>query len=355
MDRSLMPQSAIVPLGTTSPRPLDLQALRADLTALWREEGRGVSRACHATLVLLVSPGEDPEPLLEDLILTHPSRVLRVERDPKLPAGEMVAWASGSCMKRSWGNLVCSETIHFRAGSGAESRLPSVIRSLAVGGVPLAVICREASPLRLGWIEEVREDVDLIVGRSGALDRSQGLELWKQATAPGQRPRVEDLSWEELDPWRHAVQSSFDRAVEIPHLAALSGVTIQVGKHPGSMLEALLFLGWLGSRLDWTEPRSLDARRLRVRHRKGGTEIHLEGSGQGAGLLSVTFSFEDGRESLGWSLPSGAGSNRVPAESPGAPLSRILHQHEGNHIALAARKQALRLTEAWEHLEMRQG
>src|SRR5262245_38650797 len=114
MDRTL------VPLGHTDPHPLDLQQLRADLRTLWREEGKGVSRACHATLVVIVSPGEDPDPLIEDLVLTHPSRVFCIEHDPKLSADAVVAWASGCCMKRSSGLLVCCERLHIRIGAEAE-------------------------------------------------------------------------------------------------------------------------------------------------------------------------------------------------------------------------------------------
>ena len=181
---------ALVPLGHTPPRALDLQQLRAELSSLWREEGKGVSRACHATLVVVVAPGEEPDVLLEDLVLTHPSRVLRIQRDPKVPSQDVVAWATGCCMKRSGGKLVCSETLHFMTGDGADARLPSIVRSLAVGGVPLVVICQETSPLRLGWVQELGDDVDVIVGRSGGLDLAEAQELWHQSVEHERSPRV---------------------------------------------------------------------------------------------------------------------------------------------------------------------
>jgi hypothetical protein len=328
---------ALVPLGNTPPRPLDLERLRSDLSTLWREEGKGVSRACHDTLVVVVSPGEDPDPLLEDLVLTHPSRVLRVERDPKLPPTDVVAWASGCCMKRSSGMLVCSEIVHFQVGEAAGERLPSVIRSLAVGGVPLVVICRQASPLGLDWIDAVAGDLDLIVGRSSALGIVKGLELARESIDADRRPRVEDLTWDEIEPWRAVIQSSFDHARAVSRLDALSELKLELGKQPGLSTPGLYLAGWLGSRLRWNRPASLGADRVRVDRSGGHTVVVFQ---PGLVIDAVTFAFDDGGEPMRWTAKD------LRAESSSAPLSRALHRHAFDPVAVAARKMALKLAEA---------
>ncbi|HET9233692.1 MAG TPA: glucose-6-phosphate dehydrogenase assembly protein OpcA [Candidatus Eisenbacteria bacterium] len=331
---------ALVPLGNTVPHALDLAKLRSDLSTLWREEGRGVSRACHATLVVVVSPGEDPQSLLDDLVLTHPSRVLRIEHDPKLPQTEVVAWASGCCMKRPSGTLVCSETIHFMVGEDAGRRLPSVIRSLTVGGVPLVVISREISPLGLSWVAELEGDVDSVVGRSAALTFREGLELWEAWTHEGRRPPVQDLTWDELDPWRGIIQSRFDRAREVSRLASLSEVRLESGPGPGHWLEMALLAGWLGSRLRWTEPRKIEGGRWSVRRAGGETAIVFERHPEAAGLQQVTFAFDDRSEPIRW------GKDALPVETPSAPLSRGLHRHDPDPVAWGACRFALELAEA---------
>jgi len=330
MDRSL------VPLGHTPPHALDLQQLRMELSALWREEGRGVLRACHATLVVIVSPGEDLDDLLDDLVLTHPSRVLRIERDPKLGSREVVAWGSGCCMKPSSGMLVCSETLHFRMGQDADDRLPSIVRSLAVGGVPLAVISRSASPLHLHWVNELGEDVNMVVGRSSALDIAEALELWTESGKRSRPPRVEDMTWDEIRPWRTAIQSCFDRPRELERLAALSQVTLEIGPRLEQSAPAWLLAGWLGSRLGWHRP---------VRKAKGSVEVERK---SGCTLIevrpalaadTVTFAFEDGGESIRFT------SKDLHTESPSAPLSRTLHRHAFNAVAVSARNMARKLAE----------
>jgi glucose-6-phosphate dehydrogenase assembly protein OpcA len=326
----------VVELGHTEPHPLDLQQLRTDLSALWREEGKGVSRACHATLVVIVSPGEDPDALIEDLVLTHPSRVLRIEREPKLAPQDVVAWASGCCMKRSSGMLVCSETLHFRTGEAAQERLPSIVRSLAVGGVPLVIICREMSPLRLLWVDALGDDVDMIVGRSGALELEEARELWRESVERARRPRVEDLSWDELRPWRAALQSRFDQARELTRLTLLSNVKLEMGSRADSSPAAWLLAGWLGSRLGWRRPEGAGPNRIRVERTGGFTLIEC-----GPALVTdtVTLTFEDGSEPMRWAL------KELPTESPSAPLSRTLHRHAMSAVAVAARKMALALAQ----------
>jgi len=330
MDRTL------VPLGHTPPRPLDLQQLRSELTALWRDEGKGVSRACHATLVLMVSPGEDPDPLLDDLVLTHPSRVLRVEHDAKLPPRDVVAWASGCCMKRSSGMLVCSETLHFLTGEEAEDRLPSIVRSLAVSGVPLAVISRGPSPLHLSWVDELGDDVDVIVGRSGGLDLIEAQELWRESVKRTGLPRVEDVTWDELRPWRTAIQSTFDRADNVARLQALSQVKIEIGQRPEPSPAGWLLAGWLGSRLGWKRTRKLGANRIQVERPGGLTILELQSA---PASDTVTLRFEDESEPLTWV------SKELRTETPSAPLSRTLHRHDFSPVAVAARNMALELAE----------
>ena len=324
---------ALVSLGQTKPHPLDLQQLRSDLSALWREEGKGVLRACHATLVLVVSPGEDPDPLIEDLVLTHPSRVLCIQPDPKLPPRDIVSWASCCCMKRSSGMLVCSETLRFVTGEGADERLPSIVRSLAVGGLPLVVICRETSPLHLSWIDAIREEADMIVGRSGGLELGEALELWRESTK-ARGTRVEDLTWDELRPWRSVIQSRFDRARDVSRLSALSEVTLEMGQRSSIAPAALLLAGWLGSRLQWTRPERLAPNRVRVK--RSGGEILIEFQ---PGLVAdtVRFGFEDGGEPMRWT------SKELRTESPSGPLSRTLHRHAFNPVAVGAQKMAIEL------------
>src|SRR4051812_17143093 len=60
---------------------------------------------------------------------------------------------------------------------------------------------------------------------------------------------VVDLAWLRSTPWRERVAAAFDSPRRRPDLKAISGVTVR--HREDSLASALLFCGWLSSRLDW--------------------------------------------------------------------------------------------------------
>lgn len=61
---------------------------------------------------------------------------------------------------------------------------------------------------------------------------------------------VVDLAWLRSTPWRERVAATFDPPRMRPELASLSELTIS--HHPRSTVAAMLFAGWLASRLGWS-------------------------------------------------------------------------------------------------------
>jgi glucose-6-phosphate dehydrogenase assembly protein OpcA len=60
---------------------------------------------------------------------------------------------------------------------------------------------------------------------------------------------VVDLAWLRSTPWRERVAASFDSLRRRPDLKKISGVTVR--HREDSLAAAVLFCGWLGSRLGW--------------------------------------------------------------------------------------------------------
>src|SRR3954469_2033892 len=60
---------------------------------------------------------------------------------------------------------------------------------------------------------------------------------------------VVDLAWLRSTPWRERVAAAFDSPRRRPELRAISGVTVR--HREDSLATALLFCGWLASRLEW--------------------------------------------------------------------------------------------------------
>jgi glucose-6-phosphate dehydrogenase assembly protein OpcA len=107
---------------------------------------------------------------------------------------------------------------------------------------------------------------------------------------------VVDLAWLRSTPWRERVAAAFDPAPLRASLAGVSGVTVR--HREDSLAAALLFCGWLSSRLGWKPgPLSRSDRFLtgHARARRGEVKIVLEPVEQNApGLAGVTIEDSSG-------------------------------------------------------------
>jgi Glucose-6-phosphate dehydrogenase subunit C-terminal domain/Glucose-6-phosphate dehydrogenase subunit N-terminal domain len=77
-------------------------------------------------------------------------------------------------------------------------------------------------------------------------DTREGID---RACALSRRAYVVDLAWLRSTPWRERVAAAFDPPRLRPELHAIESLTLR--HHPASTVAALLFVGWLASRLDW--------------------------------------------------------------------------------------------------------
>jgi glucose-6-phosphate dehydrogenase assembly protein OpcA len=108
---------------------------------------------------------------------------------------------------------------------------------------------------------------------------------------------VVDLAWLRSTPWRERVAAAFDSPRRRPELKAISGVTVR--HREDSLASAVLFCGWLGSRLGW-QPGSLSPASNRwsgtAHTRRQDIKIKLEPVQQDApGLAGVTIDIASGQ------------------------------------------------------------
>jgi glucose-6-phosphate dehydrogenase assembly protein OpcA len=74
-------------------------------------------------------------------------------------------------------------------------------------------------------------------------------EALERACALSKQAYVVDLAWLRSTPWRERVAAVFDPPALRRELRTIAQVTIR--HHPASTVAAMLFVGWLGSRLQW--------------------------------------------------------------------------------------------------------
>jgi glucose-6-phosphate dehydrogenase assembly protein OpcA len=136
------------------------------------------------------------------------------------------------------------ETIVLGVGPQHVSRLDRVVDPLMATDVATAVWAphghADAVDALLPIAQVVLHDsVDEPDPRTAVL---RALEL-------SSRAYLVDLAWLRTTPWRVRVAAAFDPPAWRPGLRTIAGVTVR--HHPDSAVAALLFLGWLASRLGW--------------------------------------------------------------------------------------------------------
>jgi hypothetical protein len=294
--------------------------------------------------------------LLDDLVRSRPSRVILLEPGPTLAAGEIEAWASGSCFRGPGGDtLICSETIHLSAGSGADLRIASVVRSLTVGGMPLEVLVLEGSPLEIAWLAQLGGEVDRVLFRSADLDVGECIELWERCGRRSKSPILDDLTWAAQEGWRMAVASRFDGEAAA-RLRSLRRVTLSLEGPAKRPAMALLFAGWLGSRLGWTNVRGVSGSGSDSAWTLSGPDgsedsLLVRGGGgttAGNGLREVEFGFDGAHADPTWRWNPSEGTIPGHSETACAMILRALRKSGGDATPGEAMRFAQRLGEMWQ-------
>jgi glucose-6-phosphate dehydrogenase assembly protein OpcA len=141
------------------------------------------------------------------------------------------------------------ETAIVEIGERHLDDLPTIADPLVVSDLPTLLWSPHHHP----------EAADALLGLAQAtLIDSIEEPVWsaaiERACALSEQVYVVDLAWLRSTPWRERVAATFDPARMRPELGSLSSLTIR--HHPDSTVAAMLFVGWLASRLGWELGRS---------------------------------------------------------------------------------------------------
>ena len=147
------------------------------------------------------------------------------------------------------------------------------------------------------------EIVDQLLGLAQAIlvdsvDEPEARDGIDRACALSERAYVVDLAWLRSTPWRERVAAAFDPPRLRPELRTITSITVR--HHPASTVAAMLFVGWLGSRLDWEIgplAASRDALAGEARARRQEVALRLEAAPeqQVRGLAGLTLQTDVGR------------------------------------------------------------
>jgi glucose-6-phosphate dehydrogenase assembly protein OpcA len=247
------------PPGTVRPRHVSglhavttaLAEMRRSMLKAGADETGGV-RLSVLTLVVACADSAAAEragDALERMSTRHPTRAIVLLGDPDGPA-RIEADLSLSC-STTGGGQVCMELVRLEVGGESARHLRSVVGPLLLPDVPVHLWVVGAAPLTQALSPDALELCDRVILDSDAYpDPTATLAAVARVTATVRPvPAIGDLAWRRIRGWRELA----GRAFEIPELRGfVQGIEEVEVRFAGtaSSAQALLFDGWLRSRLE---------------------------------------------------------------------------------------------------------
>jgi len=257
-------KSAGLPVTGTA-NPESLSKLREEVSKL----PRGGSTAADYSL-----DAKSPR-IADEIALRNPCRIIAL--CPVSGEDEGVqAQVSAYCpiKKQSSGTLICCEYITLTGTATALERVGGLIPALLIGGLPKFLWWKATPDATNTLFKRLAAVCNNVIVDSCEFNEPNVDLLSIQKLVEDGVP-VADLNWRRLSAWQELTAEAFDPPKRRASLKDVDKVTIDYEK--GNPTQALMFLGWLASRLDWRPTQvtqeSGDYDILRVKFQKADQQV----------------------------------------------------------------------------------
>ena len=209
----------------------------------------------------------------------YPSRAIVLISDPEEGERNLDFQLAAFCSVRGGGGAqVCAEQVTIHAEGPPAEHLESLAGPLLVSDLPAFLWYpgpfSPSSPEFPGMASLADR---IILDSAAANDCERSLQEIAGLLDEPEMPAVGDLQWVQLSPWRSLAAELFSSPERAGELEKLRRVEIQHA--PDGECRALLFVGWLASRLGWNLEDST--------HAEDGREVRFSGP---SGEVSATMS-----------------------------------------------------------------
>ncbi|MGD1714069.1 glucose-6-phosphate dehydrogenase assembly protein OpcA [Dapis sp. BLCC M172] len=188
---------------------------------------------------------------MADAIATqNPSRVMTLCPTIGEEDTGVTAQVSAYCpiQKQSSSNLVCSEYVTLRGTKLAMQRVDETVKSLMIPDLPKFVWWKATPNTEQQLFRSLCEASNCIIMDSCYFSDPES-EFLKMQELIENETYIADLNWHRLSAWQELIAATFDPPKRRAALWEVDTITLDYEK--GNAAQALMFLGWFASRLDW--------------------------------------------------------------------------------------------------------
>lgn len=277
-----------IPGASWNARVRDTSEIIARLNALWRQYGAAhmepaatpdpesdapwpllTARAATLNLIAAAHSLRDAERVRETIASLsdiYPSRATVLIADPAQGAADSPGMDVRIDLLEQEATRgrpsIVFECLTVDVSTEDERQLASIASPLLVPDLPDFLWWAADTVEGADLFSELVEICDrLIVDSAISLHPARALNmLHRFARAPRDRAALGDLAWARLSPWRRLTTQFFDVPDALPILDIIDEATLTYGNSPhhwSGFSSALLYAGWLGSRLNWRTPGEL--------------------------------------------------------------------------------------------------
>ena len=256
------------------PIPVGVGEIDKELLTLWQatalaptEEARVAVTLVRVLNLITYVEGEERADEMNNVVRRitgrHPCRSLMLickGNDEAVP-GHMTAWISAHCqMPGESGKQICSEQISIAAEGAAVSNMYGLALELLVADIPVFLWWTSDQPLEDQLLSHLADSIDRLIVDSSIFKDPVGSLIKMAGLGDAHRPvsvrrATSDFNWTRLTAWREITAQFFDLPALRRHIGGITSVEIDyAAPDPGQVhnpVQALLYAGWLASRLDW--------------------------------------------------------------------------------------------------------
>jgi len=209
-----------------------------------------VENATEGTAAAFQSTASSAGAMADAIATQNPCRIISLL--PTVGEDEGVtAQVSAYCpiQKRTQSTLICCEYITLKGTEEALGRVSSLVSSLLISELPKFLWWKATPDPKLELFRKVGSLCNSVIVDSSRFQEPEQ-ELLKLLSLMNDGIHIADLNWSRLASWQELAAEAFDAPERRAALKEVDRVTIDYEK--GNSTQALMYLGWLASRLQWT-------------------------------------------------------------------------------------------------------
>lgn len=187
--------------------------------------------------------------IADEIAIRNPCRIIALSPIAGEDVG-VTAQVSAYCpiQKQSASTLVCCEYITFTGTATALERIGGMIQALLIGGLPKFLWWKATPDLNNALFKRIAGVCNNVIVDSCNFNKAETDLLNLQELVESGVP-LADLNWRRLSGWQELTAEAYDAPQRRAALTEIDRVNIDYEK--GNSVQALMYLGWLASRLQW--------------------------------------------------------------------------------------------------------